>query len=301
MQPRTRFAPSPTGLLHIGNAYSALRCQAWAAAHHAECLLRIEDIDFTRCQPHFTHAIYEDLHWLGLRWPEPVRIQSQHRDAYHDALNRLRQLGVIYPCFCSRKQIQQEIANMGLAPHHDDSTAIYPGRCRHLAASEQQQRMLHEAFAWRLDIAKALQRTSTPLQWRDDQGHSHAARLDHDVIIGRKDIDFSYHLAVVVDDAIQRITHVIRGEDLMPSTGIHSLLQQLLDLPQPVYIHHSLINDSKGQRLAKRNQSTTLQSLRQIGVNPTALRHYLSPEIAPAWPFSDQYPQDILSILGNAQ
>jgi len=299
MQARTRFAPSPTGLLHIGNAYSALRCQAWAAAHDAELLLRIEDIDFTRCQPHFSDAIYEDLHWLGLSWQEPVRLQSQHRDAYRDALDHLRQLGVLYPCFCTRKQIQQEMINIGLAPHHDDSTAIYPGRCRHLPAAEQQQRMQHEAFAWRLDIAKALRRINKPLQWRDDQEQMHAARLDHDVVIGRKDIAFSYHLAVVVDDAIQRITHVIRGEDLMPSTGIHCLLQQLLDLPQPVYLHHPLLNNNRGQRLAKRTHATTLQSLRHMAVNPATLRHYLSHETPPIWPFSDQDTAELLSILGN--
>jgi len=291
---KTRFAPSPTGLLHVGNAFSALSCQRWAAVNHAGLLLRIEDIDFTRCRPEFIEGIYEDLHWLGLSWPEPVRLQSQHFDDYRQAIHRLRELGVIYPCFCTRKSIQQEMAQMGLAPHIEDETTLYPGICRGLHASEQASRMEQDPFAWRLNVGKAMAYIGQPLQWHDEAGNSHRAEIDHDVVIGRKDISFSYHLSVVVDDALQGITHIIRGHDLESCTGIHRLLQNLLELPEPTYHHHRLLQTAGGERLAKRHRSTTLRSLRAMGVNPQKLAQLLIENRDMVWPFA---PDDHAGII----
>lgn len=285
MHPRTRFAPSPTGLLHVGNAYSALICQQWAKAHQAELLLRIEDIDFTRCRPEFIANMYEDLSWLGLKWPQPVRIQSEHFDDYRQAIHDLRELSLIYPCFCTRKSIQQEMEKMGLAPHADDPATRYPGICRELSLTEQLLRMEQDPFAWRLDIKKAMAGLEQPLHWHNEKGQSHRVEIDHDVVIGRKDISFSYHLSVVVDDAIQGITHIIRGEDLKASTGIHRLLQKLLDLPEPTYLHHGLLQTPNGERLAKRHSSTTLRSLRAMGVKPEKLAQLLIENGDMVWPF----------------
>ena len=272
MQPCTRFAPSPSGLLHVGNAYSALCCAQWARTNQAELLLRIEDIDASRCHSEFTVAILEDLQWLGLNWPEPVRLQSQHLLEYQQAINQLREMDMIYPCFCSRKSIRLEMKRMGVAPHAEDKTALYPGICRGLSLHEQEKRMRYEPFAWRLDIQKAMKSVQEDFCWLDDSGNSHAIDINHDVVIGRKDISFSYHLSVVIDDAAQNISHVIRGEDLQGSTGIHCLLQKLLGLHQPIYIHHSLLCGTNGERLAKRHGATTLRSLHEIGVNPENYR-----------------------------
>ncbi len=299
MQLRTRFAPSPTGLLHVGNAYSALICQRWAEAHHAELILRIEDIDHTRCKSEYADAIVEDLGWLGLRWQSHVRYQSSHLNDYQQAMQRLRDMGVIYPCFCTRKQIAQEIARMASAPHADDAPTEYPGTCRNLPANEQQRRMQQEPFAWRLNMEKATAMVGNELTWRDDRSRIHAVHLDHDIIIGRKDIAFSYHLAVVVDDALQGITHIIRGRDLASSTGIHRLLQQLLGLPEPVYIHHALLLKPDGERLAKRNQATTLNSLRRMGVDAHKLGDFLLGMATPVWPVAPAETGDIVRMLGK--
>jgi len=296
---RTRFAPSPSGLLHIGNAYSALVCQTWAEGHGAELLLRIEDIDHTRCKPEFIDAIFEDLDWLGLRWQAQVRYQSNHLDDYEQAIQRLREMDVIYPCFCTRKQITQEIARMASAPHAEDVLPEYPGTCRALRADEQQRRMRLEPFAWRLNAAKAFACVGENLTWREDSGQIHTANINHDMIIGRKDIAFSYHLSVVIDDAIQEITHIIRGRDLAPSTGIHRLLQKLLGLPEPVYIHHPLLNDSNGERMAKRKHATTLESLRRMGVDAHKLRDFLLGMAMPIWPFASDEKDAILPMLGK--
>jgi len=300
---RTRFAPSPTGLLHVGNAYSALQCQAWAEQHHAQLLLRIEDIDFTRCRPEFTDAIIEDLGWLGLQWPEPIRYQSRHADDYQQAISQLRKMGVIYPCFCTRKQIADEISRMASAPHSTDAAIRYPGTCRKLHADEQERRMRHEPFAWRLHANKAMALAGNQLIWREACGLIHSVKIHHDEIIGRRDIHVSYHLAVVVDDALQGISHIIRGHDLAASTGIHRLLQQLLELPEPIYIHHPLLLDRNGERLAKRNQATTLKSLRLMGVNVQKLRDFLDCEKPLAWPFAAMPGKvneaDILRMLGK--
>ena len=277
MKLRTRFAPSPTGHLHIGNGYSALICQQWAGENGAELLLRIEDIDHTRCRNEFGPDILEDLQWLGIVWHGEVRHQSDYLTDYHEALARLQKLGVIYPCFCSRSHIRAEVERMGLAPHTSDETDPYPGICRNLDIHQRERRIQKEAFAWRLDMAAAARLTDKALAWRDNHGRHHPVDpFSHgDVVIGRKDIGISYHLAVVVDDAIQGMTHVIRGKDLVTSTGIHRLLQALLGLPDPVYIHHDLLHDEHGVKLSKRHGAPTLSQLRDMGADPDHLRDVL--------------------------
>jgi len=282
-RPATRFAPSPTGFLHAGHAYSVLLCQQWAERHQAACWLRIEDIDAHRCREAFVDAIIEDLAWLGVRFDRPHRRQSEHLGEYTAALKRLQALGVLYPCFCTRKRIAEEIARMGSAPHGNEPMPAYSGRCRRLGLHQRRRRMRHERFAWRLDVAAALQLVGPDLSWVDDRGRHHPVRVPGDVIIGRKDIGISYHLAVVVDDAIQSITHVIRGEDLLPSTSVHRLLQALLQLPSPVYQHHRLLRDAQGRRLAKRTGAPSLRSLRDAGVAPQRLRRYLLEECDGIW------------------
>jgi glutamyl-Q tRNA(Asp) synthetase len=298
MQLRTRFAPSPTGLLHVGNAYSALCCAGWAEANQAELLLRIEDIDHGRCRAEFVEAILSDLRWLGLAWPEPVRRQSQCLTAYRQAIAQLRDMDMIYPCFCSRKSIRQEIERIGIAPHAGDYADAYPGLCRNLCLHEQEERMSSEPFAWRLHARKALQAVADKLCWIDASGDSHSVHVGHDIVIGRKDIAFSYHLSVVVDDAAQQISHVIRGRDLLPSTGLHCLLQSLLGLPRPVYLHHPLLLGPDGERLAKRHRATTLRSLRAMGVNPQRLRDCLLHGRNKIWPFEATDSKQILARLG---
>ncbi len=281
---RTRFAPSPTGHLHVGNAYSALICQQWAQKHGAELLLRIEDIDHTRCRSDFVSGMLEDLHWLGIRWQgEPV-FQHERLDVYESAIHALREKNVIYPCFCSRRDIEREIRRAASAPH-ERPTSTYPGTCRHLSPHERKRLMQFRPHAWRLDSTRLSDLLPDGLCWLDEHGRRHAADIDHDLVIGRKDIVFSYHIAVVMDDAHQGITHVIRGEDLRPSTGLHRILQYLLDLPSPVYLHHPLIRDTSGQRLAKRHGSAELRQLRLAGVDAQRLRHFLLEESNGTWPF----------------
>jgi len=297
----TRFAPSPTGLLHVGNAFAALQCQQWAIEHNAALLLRIEDIDFTRCRPKYTESIIEDLQWLGIHWHGAIRQQSKHLSCYQKALVQLQERGVIYPCFCTRKHIQQEIKSMGIAPHDQNIHDSYPGICRNISTLEQQQRMQDESFAWRLDVKKASETLNKAIYWLDEQGKQYHVQPETlgDMVIARKDIGISYHLAVVVDDALQGITHVIRGEDLRSSTSIHCLLQALLKLPSPSYQHHRLILDTQGKRLAKRKQSTTLKSLREAGISAQALRNFLMQK-GNNWAFShDQSASDIVQQLGR--
>lgn len=303
MKARTRFAPSPTGLLHVGNAYSALICRQWAEAHDAKLLLRIEDIDHTRCHDAYTLQIVDDLDWLGIRFEGEVVRQSQRHHLYRQALERLREMQVIYPCFCTRKEIQQEIDRMGGAPHAEDFADPYPGICRTIDRHQSDSRMEHERFAWRLDVATAMEMIDSPIDWRDEHGRWHTVSPVRfgDTVIGRKDIGVSYHLAVVVDDAAQGITHVIRGRDLYHVTAIHCLLQQLLKLPTPTYIHHELVTDREGQRLAKRNNATTLKSLREAGVTAAALNRYLMRPEIPSWPFSDDDMEEIIRQLGDEQ
>jgi glutamyl-Q tRNA(Asp) synthetase len=270
----TRFAPSPTGLLHLGHAHSAL-C-GWTAARAAggRFLLRLEDIDETRCRPEFADAILEDLAWLGLDWDGEVRRQSEHMGDYRAALAKLAGLGLVYPCFCTRAEIRAEIAGAGAAPHGPDGP-LYPGTCRALGEEERAARIAGGApYALRLDVATAAA-GQTGLFWDDERlGQQIADPVRHgDVVIARKETPTSYHLAVTVDDALQGVTLVTRGEDLAPATDIHRLLQAVLGLPTPRYRHHALLRDASGRRFAKRDRALTLAALRASGVTPAEARH----------------------------
>lgn len=274
----TRFAPSPTGQLHLGHAYSALFAEAAARAGGGRFLLRIEDIDTSRARPEFEHAIFEDLAWLGLEWEEPVRRQSEHMDDFSEAIDRLQAMEVIYPCMCTRAEIREEIARSPSAPHGPDGP-LYPGTCRRLSKGERTMRLADgAAFALRLDAAKALQtlegRGDHHIAWNDSDAGEHAVdvALHGDIVIARKDTPTSYHLAVTVDDALQGVTLVTRGLDLMPATHIHRLLQALLELPVPRYHHHRLVTDDSGQRLATRDKALALRALRDRGVTPDDVR-----------------------------
>jgi glutamyl-Q tRNA(Asp) synthetase len=269
----TRFAPSPTGLLHLGHAHAAL-C-AWRRAREAggRFLLRLEDIDATRCRPQYDAAIVADLAWLGLDWDGEVRRQSEHLDTYRAALDRLAAQGLIYPCFCTRRAIQDEIARAGHAPHGPEGV-LYPGICRPLPPAERARRIAAgQSYALRLDIGRALAVTGA-LAWEDEEAGTVAADpLSHgDIVLARKEIPTSYHLAVTLDDALQGISLVTRGEDLFTATHIHRLLQALLDLPVPRYHHHRLLADASGRRLAKRDRSLTLAALREAGHSPARVR-----------------------------
>ena len=262
----TRFAPSPTGYLHLGHIYSAL--EGWRAARRdgGRFLLRLEDIDLTRCRDEYAEAILEDLAWLGLDWDGPVRKQSEDFADYRRALDKLDALGVLYPCFCTRREIQAEIARAGGAPH-GDARPIYPGACRRLGAGETAARMRSGIdYALRLDLARAVALTG-PLDWIEGECRRQAEPEVHgDVVLARKEFPASYHLAVTVDDAIQGVTLVTRGEDLASATHIHRVLQALLGLPTPCYRHHPLLTDSAGRRLAKRAGAPTIRSMRQLGM-----------------------------------
>jgi glutamyl-Q tRNA(Asp) synthetase len=255
--------------LHLGHAHSAL----FAQKHGTSFILRIEDIDPLRCRPQYIQGIFKDLDWLGLTWEQPVRYQSQHMNDYQTALDRLQRQGVLYPCFCTRSQIQGEVARSVHAPHGPDG-ALYPGTCRVLSQSEREHRQQDgQAFCLRLDVAKASKLTGT-ITWTDRGLGTQTAtpEIFGDVVLARKDTPASYHLAVVVDDALQSIDLVTRGQDLRDATHIHRLLQGLLDLPTPLYHHHGLLLGPDGQRLAKRNQSQTLSSLRQQGYTPQQVK-----------------------------
>jgi glutamyl-Q tRNA(Asp) synthetase len=260
----TRFAPSPTGLLHRGHAFSAVT--AWRMARKAggRFVLRIEDIDTTRCRPEFEAAIFEDLAWLGLDWDGPVWRQSERTAVYRAALDRLVAMGVAYPCFCTRSDIAAAVS----APHGPEGP-VYPGTCRHLAADERARRLATETPAWRLDVAAALASTG-PLSWHDSNaGLQQADPLaGGDFVVARRDVGTAYALAVVVDDAAQGITDVVRGVDLFEATCGQRLLQALLGLPCPRYHHHPLILGPDGRRLAKRDAGETLRALRESGKHP---------------------------------
>ncbi|MEH6361513.1 MAG: tRNA glutamyl-Q(34) synthetase GluQRS, partial [Amylibacter sp.] len=264
----TRFAPSPSGRLHLGHAFSALKAYGLSAVQGGQFLLRIEDIDQGRCRPEYIDAIKQDLQWLGIKWPEPVRIQSQHFNDYKKALDKLQAFGVIYPCFCTRRQITTaQEADPLSAPHGPDG-ARYPGTCLHLTPQEVEDQMNAGAsFALRLNVTKALDHVEHPLIWTEEgpksPGETQARpELLGDVVLARKDTPTSYHLAVCVDDAIQGVNLVVRGQDLFHATHIHCLIQDLLGLPRPRYFHHELITDSKGLRLATRSNANTLDNLR---------------------------------------
>lgn len=264
----TRFAPSPTDLLHLGNACSALVGWQRARARGGHFLLRIEDIDAARCRPEFTVALLADLAWLGIDWDGPVWRQSERGPAYAAAIDRLRAMGLEYPCFCTRS----DIAATASAPHGPDGP-VYPGTCRRLSETERADRMAGEPFAWRLDVAAALALTGR-LTWTDSRAGTvdAAPGAAGDFVVGRKAIGASYHLAVVVDDAAQGVTEVVRGADLFAATHVQRLLQALLGLPVPTYHHHRLLLGADGRRLAKRSGGATLAAERAAGVEPAALR-----------------------------
>lgn len=270
----TRFAPSPTGLLHLGHAYSALFSYDSARRDGGRFLLRIEDIDFTRCREEYESGILEDLGWLGLVWDAPVRRQSEHLGEYAAVAEGLRERGLLYPCFCTRGDIQREIERAGGAPHGAEGP-LYPGTCRGLSEREREERIAAgRDYALRLDLTRALEEIGAPLTWRDiGRGEIRATpELLGDAVLARKDIGTSYHLAVVWDDALQGTTRVTRGMDLFEATHLHRVLQALLGLPVPEYHHHELIRDERGRRLAKRDESETLRSLREAGHSARAIR-----------------------------
>jgi glutamyl-Q tRNA(Asp) synthetase len=263
----TRFAPSPTGHLHLGSVYSALfaRRAARDAAHNTEgrFLVRIEDIDHTRCKPEFAERMLADLTWLGLTWHGEVRRQSEHMADYQAALARLDAMGLLYPCFCTRGQIAAEIQAAGGAPHGPDGP-LYPGTCRALTRAEADARIAAGQLpAWRLHMVRAVTQTG-PLTFHDrERGRIECHPTQSgDVVLARKDSPTSYHLSVTVDDALQGITLVTRGEDLLHATDIHRLLQALLDLPEPEYHHHRLLLGPDGKRFAKRDKSVSVPDLR---------------------------------------
>ena len=266
-----RFAPSPTGYLHLGHVRSAL--QGWQAARAAggRFLLRLEDIDRARCPQEFAAAILEDLAWLGLDWDGPVRRQSEHFADYAAALSQLDAAGLLYPCFCTRRAIQAEIARAGGAPQ-GEIPAPYPGTCRSLDGAERARRRDHGMdYALRLDVGAAIARTG-PLAWYEGERMIEAQpETLADVVLARKDVPTSYHLAVTVDDALQGVTLVTRGADLFIATHIHRLLQALLGLPTPIYRHHELLTDAHGRRLAKRDGAATVRAMRSAGMTPAAV------------------------------
>jgi glutamyl-Q tRNA(Asp) synthetase len=270
-QPVTRFAPSPTGRLHLGHALSAVRAHDLAGG--GRFLLRIEDIDGTRSRPEHVDAILRDLEWLGLEWDE-LSFQSERLDLYAAAQGRLADL--LYPCFCTRAEIAASLS----APH--GATPLYPGTCRHLSPATRAARM-GEPHGWRLDMALAVERAG-PLTWRDEYAGEVAADplAQGDVILARKDAPSSYHLAVTVDDAAQGVTHVVRGADLFEATHVHRLLQALLGLKTPLYHHHPLIVGADGERLAKRHGAPALAVMREGGGDGRALADALRRNMLPA-------------------
>lgn len=271
-----RFAPSPNGFLHLGHALSALLNHDMARAAGGRLLLRIEDIDATRCRPEFEAAIYEDLAWLAIEWEKPVRRQSEHLGEYRAALARLEAQGLVYPAFESRAEIARLVAAREPWPRDPDGAPLYPGSARDLSP-EERARSSSEDHALRLDVRAALARLPGPLTWIESGDGAPCEIAANpaawgDVILGRKDTPTSYHLSVVLDDALQGVTHVVRGRDLYEATSVHRLLQALLGLPAPLYHHHRLVLDRDGNKLAKRDPSTTLSDLRVQGWTAAAVR-----------------------------
>jgi len=286
--PVFRFAPSPNGLLHLGHAYSALLNFDRAREAGGRLLLRIEDIDATRCRPEYETAIYEDLAWLGIVWESPVRRQSEHLADYRAALEKLSALGLVYPAFESRAEIARLIAAReadGPWPRDPDGAPLYPGDAKSQPAGERSRLIDSGApYALRLDMAAACQRVSD-LAWQDLAWHELgegpdgergviAARPEAwgDVILARKETPTSYHLSVVVDDALQGVSEIVRGQDLFHATSVHRLLQALLGLPEPAYRHHALVRDADGRKLSKSDGSTGLRELRAAGASPAGIR-----------------------------
>ncbi|MBZ0148062.1 MAG: tRNA glutamyl-Q(34) synthetase GluQRS [Pseudorhodoplanes sp.] len=275
--PVFRFAPSPNGYLHLGHALSAFINADSAAKTGGRLLIRIEDIDTSRCRPEYEAAIYEDLEWLGLKWEMPVRRQSEHMGDYKAALDTLDALGLAYPSFESRAEIETLVAEReasGGWPRDPDGAPLYPGAGKAMPPAERKARMeAGTPYALRLDMEAARKRVGT-LSWREGEEGSIAAdpAAWGDVVLARKETPTSYHLSVVVDDALQGVTHIARGRDLYPSTSVHRLLQELLGMPAPVYRHHRLILDSDGRKLSKSNRSTAIRELRASGATPSDIR-----------------------------
>lgn len=281
-----RFAPSPNGELHLGHACSALLNQKLAKEAGGRLLLRIEDIDLTRCTPEFEQGIYRDLDWLGIEWEEPVRRQSEHFADYEAALRMLVEAELVYPAFMSRGEIRSYIAERETAgqpwPRDPDGAPLYPGLDKTLSRQERQRRIdSGEPFAWRLDVEKGSAALPTgELSWQEADGETldrfgtvTAAPLAWgDVILARKEIPTSYHLSVVVDDALQGISHVVRGRDLYLATAIQRLLQEYLGLPAPHYFHHRLIDGPDGRKLSKSSRDTGIRTLRENGATPADIR-----------------------------
>ena len=261
----TRFAPSPSGRLHLGHAYSAAVGHARARESGGKFRVRIEDLDQTRCRPEFVEGIFEDLRWLGVEWDEPVFVQSERTASYQAALNELRSRGLGFACFCTRADIAQSLT----APH-GDAAASYPGTCR--ALPDDPERRATTPHCWRLNSTKALELIGLP-RWSEADGRifTATARDIGDAILARKDAPASYHLSCVVDDAESGVSMVIRGADLRPSTPVQRLLQALLGLPEPTYLHHPLVTHEDGRRLAKRDLAPTLIAMRESGVDGPAL------------------------------
>ena len=280
--PTLRFAPSPNGYLHLGHAYCALQNERVAAKLGAQLLLRIENIDLDRCRRDYEAAIFEDLSWLGLSWQEPVRRQSEHFSDYACALEDLTGRGLLFPCFCSRADIARAVNAASDWPRDPDGTPLYPGTCKHMGADERAQRLAsgqHEAL--RINMDEALAAAGMRLGWceygEEDESRDVTAEpaLWGDAVIGRRDIPTSYHIAVVVDDHIQGVTDVVRGQDLFNATSLHRLLQALLGYDAPRYRHHKLLRDKGGEKLSKSTRAKAIRSLRNEGVSPMELRRRL--------------------------
>jgi glutamyl-Q tRNA(Asp) synthetase len=280
-RPVFRFAPSPNGLLHLGHAYSALLNQRMARDVGGRLLLRVEDIDPARCTPELERRMLDDLRWLGIHWEEPVRRQSEHLADYEAALGALSDEGIVYPAFMSRGELRAHVDEAEAAgrewPVDPDGSPLYPTAERMMSDAERHRRIAGgEPYAWRIDLDAALARSRAPLAWHETGAgpagetglvRAHPERWG-DVIVARKEAPTSYHLAVVVDDAIQGVTHVVRGRDLFHATGLHRLLQELLGLPAPLYHHHDLVLGEDGRKLSKSRGDTALASLREAGLGP---------------------------------
>ena len=274
----TRFAPSPSGRLHLGHAYSAAIGRDVGDGFR----LRIEDLDRTRCKDEFVDCILEDLRWLGIEWDAPVLVQSQRTAAYEAALDDLKARGLVFACFCTRADIAQSLT----APHGDAATS-YPGTCRDLP--DDPERRASTPHSWRLNSAKALALAGLP-SWTEHDGREFAAKASDigDAILARKDAPASYHLSCVVDDAASDVTMVVRGADLRPSTPVQRLLQQLLGLPQPTYLHHPLVTHEDGRRLAKRDLAPTLAAMREERVDgPLLVKQLLAGEVPSGFRLQD--------------
>jgi glutamyl-Q tRNA(Asp) synthetase len=264
-----RFAPSPTGYLHLGHAASALHGWRQARRSGGRFLLRLEDIDAARCRPEYAAAVQADLAWLGLDWDGPVRVQSHHLDEYRAVLDRLAADQLLYPCFCTRADILRQVAAAAAAPHAPDGSPLYPGTCRDLMTADRADRIAAGTpFALRLDVTEAMRRIPSGLSYFEAAEGRVICRPEQfgDVVLGRKEVPASYHLCVAHDDAHQGVTLVTRGVDLKPATDLHRLIQALMDWPAPVYAHHALLVDAQGRRLAKRDKAATLRDMRAAGV-----------------------------------